>query len=259
MPYFSHCGAKLYYEEQGSGAPIIFLHGASWDMRQWKSQAACFSQAHRVIALDARGHGKSTLPRGKVDPDVFWRDVIAMMDFLHIPKAVLCGLSMGGHVAIQTAINAGERVDGIILIGAICTNKFNLYERICLPINRFSMRLMPMSWIAECMCMSLGKFNPEVKAYIRDVVGSLDHNAFNRVWKAVTSMESRQELSIIDCPALILIGDHDTATLRQQDYLHQYISGSRLVTIENAHHGTNWDNPEQVEREIDSFIREIHN
>lgn len=254
MPYFENQGAQLYFEERGQGKPLIFLHGASWDMRQWERQIAHFASSYRVIALDARGHGRSTLPPGKVPPDVFWQDVVAMMDFLRIPKAILCGLSMGGHVAIQVAINAGERVERIILIGAVCTNQFNNYEKIILPINRFSLRLMPMSWIAWSISVGMGSFNPEAKAYVRKVVGSLDHDAFNRVWKAVTSMESRDGLSKITCPALILTGDHDSMTRRQQQYLHEHILNSTLVTIKNAHHGTNLDNPEQVEKEIEKFL-----
>lgn len=254
MPYFENQGAQLYYEESGQGEPLIFLHGASWDMNQWKHQIEHFSPNYRVIALDARGHGKSSLPAGKVSPNIFWQDVVAMMDFLSISKAIICGLSMGGHVAIQVAIYAKERVERIILIGAICTNHFNLFERIVLPINRFSLRLMPMSWIAWSISIGMGNFNPEAKLYVRKVVGSLNHNAFNRVWKAVTSMESRDGLSTITCPTLILIGDHDNMTLRQQQYIHKHIQGSHLVTIKNAHHGTNLDNPEQVESEMEKFL-----
>ena len=139
-------------------------------MHQWDEQIRYFSKDYRVIALDARGHGKSSLPPGKVSPDIFWRDVVAMMDFLSIPKAVICGLSMGGHVAIQTAIFAAERVESIILIGAICTNRFNNYERIVLPINRFSLRLMPMSWIAWSISAGMGNFNPEAKPYILSLI-----------------------------------------------------------------------------------------
>lgn len=254
MPYFENQGARLYYEESGQGKPLIFLHGASWDLHQWDRQIKHFSSSYRVIALDARGHGKSTLPPGEVSPNIFWQDVIAMMDFLDIAKAVICGLSMGGHIAIQAAIYAGERVERIILIGAICTNQFNYFERIALPINRFSLRLMPMSWIAWSISMGMGNFNPEAKLYVRKVAGSLDHDVFNRVWKAVTSMESRDGLSKITCPTLILIGDHDNMTQRQQQYIHEHIQNSKLVIIKNAHHGTNLDNPEQVEKEMEKFL-----
>lgn len=254
MPYFEHCGATLHYEEKGVGKALIFLHGAAWDLRQWDRQMEVFSSHYRVIAMDARGHGKSTLPPGEVSPSIFWQDVRALMNHLQIEKAVLCGLSMGGHVALQTAIYAPERVEGLILIGTPCTNRFNWYERICLPINRLCLKGMPMSLIAWSLCFSLGKWNPDGKPYIKDVVGSMDHDVFNRVWKAVTSMESRGGLSKITCPTLIMMGDHDTLTRRQQAFLHQSITGSRLVTIENAHHGTNLDNPERVEEEMKAFL-----
>lgn len=254
MPYLENQGAQLYYEENGKGKPFIFLHGASWDMHQWKRQVEHFSSNYRVITLDARGHGKSSLPLGKVSPNVFWQDVVAMMDFLDIPNAIICGLSMGGHIAIQMAIYAGERVECIILIGAICTNHFNLFERIILPINRFSLRFMPMSWIAWSISKGMGNFSPEAQPYVRQVVGNLNHDNFNRVWKAVTSMESKDGLSKITCPTLILIGDHDSMTRRQQQYIHEHIHNSQLVTIKNAHHGTNLDNPEQVEKEMEKFL-----
>jgi len=254
MPYFENQGANLYYEERGQGSSLIFLHGASWDMRQWERQVDHFARKYRVITLDARGHGKSSLPPGKVSPDVFWRDVVAMMDHLDVPKAIICGLSMGGHVALQTAINAGERIESLILIGTICTTQFNLYERIVRPVNRFCLRLMPMSWIAWSISAGMGNFSTEAKPYIREVVGNIKHDVFNRVWKAVTNMESRDGLPKITCPTLILIGDHDSMTRRQQQYIHEHIRGSRLVTIKNAHHGTNLDNPEQVEQEMEKFL-----
>ena len=257
MPFFTNEGARLYYEETGQGRPLVFLHGFSWDMRQWRHQVRHFAGRYRVITLDARGHGKSSLPPGPVDNSVFWRDVVALLDHLAIPSAVLCGLSMGGHVAIQTAIHAPKRVDGLVLIGAICTNRFNRYERWLLPVNRFSQRLMPMRWIAWSIAAGLGNFSPASKPYIRQVVGAMDHDVYNRAWKAVTSMESRDGLSKIACPALILIGDHDSMTARQQPYLQQHIRGSRLVTIKNAHHGTNLDNPRQVEREMDAFLQTL--
>ena len=256
MPYFENEGAKLYYEEQGSGPALIFLHGASCDLRQWQRQVAHFAQRYRVVAMDARGHGRSSLPPGAVSPDIFWRDARALLDHLQIERAIVCGLSLGGHTAMQLAFHAPERVAALVLIGAPCTNRFNLYERICVPINRFSLRLMPMSWLAWSMCLPLGKFSPEAKTYIREVVSAWDHDTFNRIWQAATRMESRDGLAKIACPTLIMVGDHDSLTRRQQPFIHHSIAGSKLVTIKNAHHGTNLDNPEQVEREMEEFLQQ---
>ncbi len=215
MPYLENNGARLYYEDQGKGKPFIFLHGASWDLREWDHQVQHYLPNYRVITMDARGHGKSSLPAGKV---------------------------------------SHERVERLILIGAPCSNSFNLYEKICVPINRFSMHILPMRFIAWSIAVVLGVGNPDTKKYIMDVVGSLKHNEFCRVWSAATSMESREGLPRINCPTLIMVGDHDSMTMRQQEFIHQSIKGSKLVIIKNAHHGTNLDNPAQVESEIDAFL-----
>lgn len=171
MPYFENLRAKLYFEDQGKGKALLFLHGASWDMRQWKNEVDYFSSEYRVITLDARGHGKSSLPKGNVSPDIFWKDAKALLDYLNITTAIVCGLSMGGHTAMQLAINAPTRVERLILIGAPYTNSYNLYERICVPVNRICLKLMPMSWIAWSMGIALGT-NPTTKEYIKEVVGS---------------------------------------------------------------------------------------
>ena len=254
MPYWENNGARLDYEDQGKGKPFIFLHGASWDLREWDHQVQHYLSNYRVITMDARGHGKSSLPAGKVSPDSFRQDVIALMDHLQIDQAILCGLSLGGHTSMQVAIYATERVERLILIGAPCSNSFNLYEKICVPINRFSMHILPMRFIAWSIAVVLGVGNPDTKKYIMDVVGSLKHNEFCRVWSAATSMESREGLPRINCPTLIMVGDHDSMTMRQQEFIHQSIKGSKLVIIKNAHHGTNLDNPAQVESEIDAFL-----
>ena len=257
MPYFENLGAELYYEDTGQGRPLIFLHGYTLDGRQWNREVSHFSSSYRTITLDARGHGRSTLPPGEVSPDLFWQDVVALMDHLDIPSAVICGLSMGSHVGIQVAIHAGERVEGLILIGAIYTNSFNRFEKIVAPINHFCCRLMPMSWIAWSMVVGMGKFNRAARPYIRETVGNINHDVFNRVWRSVLSMESGDGLSSITCPTLILWGDHDWFTGRQQKSLHEGIKGSHFITIKNAHHTTNFDNPEQIEQEIEGFLSAI--
>ncbi|MCL1846778.1 MAG: alpha/beta hydrolase [Coriobacteriia bacterium] len=256
MPYFENQGARLYYEESGQGdGPLVFLHGLSLDGRQWARQVERFSSQYRVITLDARGHGKSSLPPGKVDNNLYWQDVVALLDHLGISRATLCGNSMGGHVAIQVAINAAERVDGLILIGAICTNSFNRYERWVGPINRFCCRLMPISWIAWSISVGMGSYNRADRPYIKEAVKGMGYSGFNRSWKAVNTMESRGGLPQISCPALLLIGEDDSMTGRQQPYMLEHIAGSRLVTIPRAHHATNLDNPEQVEQEIEAFLQ----
>jgi len=90
-------GAQLYYEESGSGEPLIFLHGHSFDRRQWQPQVEAFERSHRVIRYDLRGYGRASLPREGED-FLHADDLRQFMDALGIRRAHLVGLSLGGFV-----------------------------------------------------------------------------------------------------------------------------------------------------------------
>lgn len=257
MPTFESNGAKLFYEVTGEGLPLIFTHGASWNHYQWNKQVNYFKNHYKVITWDVRGHGYSSLPEGPVNPETFSADLVALMNYLNLENAVLCGLSMGGHISLQTAIRYPEKVKGLILIGTPCSNTFNLYERIFVPINRLSSKLISMKTSGKIQAKMLSKFNPENYHYITEAFSMLSHDNWNRVWSAVTRMESKNDLHKVKCPTLLLIGDHDNLTNYQQPYIHKHIADSELKIIANAHHGTNLDNPEAVNQAIMELIKEI--
>lgn len=247
--------AKLYYEVKGEGFPIIFTHGASWNHMQWNKQVEFFKDKYMVITWDVRGHGYSTLSDGPVNSEDFCSDLIALMDHLKLDQAILCGLSMGGHISLQTAIKYPQRVKSLILIGSPCSNTLNLYEKIFVPVNRFSSKMISMELSGKLQAKMLSKFNPENYNYIMNAFSMITKDNWVRVWDAVTRMESKNDLHKVKCPTLLLIGDHDTMTNKHQPYMHKRIKSSTLKTIKNAHHGTNLDNPSSVNEEIMNFIK----
>lgn len=254
MPYVTRDKVNLYYEISGEGPPIIFTHGASWNHGQWEKQVHHFRNTRTVVTWDVRGHGLSSLPEGPVNSEDFSADLMALMDHLKLDTAVLCGLSMGGHISLQSAARYPERVTGLVLIGTPCTNSFNLYEKIVVPINRMSSRWISMETLAKMQAKVLSKLNPANEAYIREATLMIPHDAWIRLWDSVTRMESRDDLPRIACPTLLLIGDHDNLTNAHQEYMRAYIPGSELKVIPRAQHGTNLDNPEAVNREIEEFL-----
>ncbi len=219
MPTFISNKASLYYEMHGDGPALVFTHGASWDHRQWQPQVEHFRQSYRVIVWDVRGHGQSSLPPGPVDPDVFSHDLVNLLDQLGIEKAVLAGLSLGGHISLQTAARFPGRAAALVLIGTPFTNTFNRYERIAVPINRFSQRLMPMPLIAWSVGAYLGGKMPEVRRYAAAAIRQIPHKNWVRLWDAVTRMESADLLGKISCPTLLLEGEHDSLVHRQQQVI----------------------------------------
>jgi 3-oxoadipate enol-lactonase len=120
MPYaLTPDNLKLYYEEVGQGAPILFVHEFAGDHRSWEQQLREFGKRYRCIAYAARGYKPSDVPD---DPNAYsyrhvMRDAVAVLDHLKITQAHLIGLSMGGYTVLQVALNHSARVRSMVLAG----------------------------------------------------------------------------------------------------------------------------------------------
>src|SRR5947209_18251714 len=110
---------RLYFEEAGSGTPIIFLHEFAADYSNWEPQMRYFSRGHRCIAYSARGYTPSDVPpsRDAYTYKHFYTDVLAVLDHLKIEKAHLVGLSMGSYSSLQVGLNAPQRALSMTLAG----------------------------------------------------------------------------------------------------------------------------------------------
>src|SRR5215218_9882473 len=105
---------KLYYEKNGSGPPLVFLHGVCLDHRMWQQQVDYFSRSYTCINIDLRGFGKSSVPSST--PYSFHEDIKTLLDSFHIEKpAVLIALSMGGKAAVNFSLAYPQRTKALIL------------------------------------------------------------------------------------------------------------------------------------------------
>lgn len=110
-------GSQLFYEYIGpeTAPPVVFLHGMSFSHRQWHRQIDALLPHYRLLLLDLRGHGQSDVGDAQYTQRLYVDDLIALLDELHIRRATLCGLSLGGAVAMRTALDHPERVSGLVL------------------------------------------------------------------------------------------------------------------------------------------------
>ena len=257
MPTCETNRVTLFYEDTGSGSPIVFTHGHSMNHGQWAPQVDALSKRYRTVVWDVRGHGRSSLPEGPVDPEDFSGDLVGLLDAMGIESATLCGLSMGGHISLQTAVRRPERVKGLILIGTPFTNSFNWFEKLTVPLNRLSVRLLPLEWTGRLTAQLLLRINPANKRYVEEAFQSMSRDHFLRHWEGNLRMDSRADLGKVDCPTLILHGDQDDLVRRQQAYLAAHIRGAEFHTIPNANHLTNLDNPSEVNAHIERFMERL--
>src|SRR6478736_4747699 len=112
-------GVRLYYEEAGSGTPVIFVHEYAGDYRTWEMQMRFFSRAHRCITYSQRGYPPSDVPTeaARYSQDIARDDVLALMDALKVSKAHIVGHSMGAYTALHVGINAPERCISVVAAG----------------------------------------------------------------------------------------------------------------------------------------------
>src|ERR1051326_2199300 len=110
---------RLYFEEAGSGTPILFLHEFAADHTNWEPQMRYFARGHRCIAYSARGYTPSDVPPSAevYSYKHFYTDALAVLDHLKIQKAHLVGLSMGAYSALQIGLNAPARAMSMTLAG----------------------------------------------------------------------------------------------------------------------------------------------
>ena len=114
-------GVDLSYDDIGRGdVPIIFLHGFPFDKTMWQLQLEFLKLSNRVIALDIRGFGKSEDEESHLSIDLFSNDLIAFMDVLKISTAIVCGLSMGGFIALNSIARFPARFAALVLCDTQC-------------------------------------------------------------------------------------------------------------------------------------------
>src|SRR5690554_2519767 len=111
MPYIENAGVRLYYEETGSGTPLVFVHEFSGDHLSWEPQVRHFSRRYRCITYAARGYTPSDVPEDPAaySQDLAVADLLAVLDGLNIDQAHVVGLSMGGFTTLHFGLRHPER------------------------------------------------------------------------------------------------------------------------------------------------------
>lgn len=261
-------GTILYYEIIGNGTPLVFLHGFTCDHRNWDPQVDYFSKNFKVITYDARGHGKSSLP--DTVPYSYAEDLEALMDFLEIDKAVLIGHSMGGAPVFYYTIDNPEKVLALVLAeGGAMINDPSIVDTTFIPdyFNEFRKAIS----VAQSEGLDEGKEawlnihplktaaeNPMSSDLMRIMIN--DYSGWH--WLNSNPHKPSPEGTIelmnqIKPPTLIFAGELSHPVLKDLvSAQSKYIPNSKLVMIENSNHMLNIENPDQFNKELETFLIE---
>ncbi|MBX3061454.1 MAG: alpha/beta hydrolase [Anaerolineae bacterium] len=253
---------QLHYTEQGSGTPLILLHGFPLSSIIWREQVNRLSDQARVITPDLRGHGRSPSSDDIYEMELLARDVVELMDTLEIPQAVVMGHSMGGYVALALARIARNRLKALGLIASQSAadseearqNRYKLAERV---VNEGSIA------VAESMLPRLfapGEHEDDtmVETVNTVMLNTRPQTLINSLKGMAVRTDSTPLLGTFDFPVLIVTGDQDAIIpLQKAEQMAAALKNGTLVTIENAGHMTMMEQPQATSLAIRNFITEL--
>ncbi|MER6398414.1 alpha/beta hydrolase [Kitasatospora sp. NPDC001603] len=263
---------NLYYEDHGTGRPIVLIHGwplngASWE----KQEAALLAAGHRVITYDRRGFGASDKPSFGYDYDTFAADLDAVLTHLDLRDVVLVGFSMGsGEVTRYLGTYGSERISRAVVLGVVppfllkTEDNPDGVDGIVFEEIQGAIRADRPAFIAGFLAdfynvdvLGGDRVSDQVVQYSWNIGVSASAKAtVDCVPTWLTDF--RADLPRIDVPVLIIHGDADrTLPLRSTAVpLSKAIAGARLVVLEGAPHGLIWTHATEVNKEVLAFIGE---
>src|SRR6185369_10518802 len=252
---------ELAYTDTGVGRPVVLVHGYPFNRSLWTEQNPALSNSNRIIAPDLRGFGDSDASQDTSTMNLLAADVAALMDQLEIPRATICGLSMGGYVALAFCKQFPSRVRALVL--ADTRAQADTEEAKQTRAQQAEKALSEgMAGIADAMLPKLltpetVSKRPEVVKRVRDMMLKTKPEG---AASALLGMAEREDqtplLSQIASPTLILVGSDDAITpVADSEKMQNAIAGSRLVVIENAGHVSNLERTDEFNQNLIDFLR----
>ena len=250
-------GQAIGYDEAGEGVktPIVFLHGVGSDRSVWLRQLVHFGHARRAIALDYPGYGDSDPASEDTTRDDYAAAILAAMSQLGVYRAHICGLSLGGVVAIAMHDAAPERCASLVLadLFAVHPEGRMIYERSLAGSS--DMRAFAEGRVDVLLAQPA---EPKVRSEVIETMAGIDPDAYRIGARAVWLAEQSERASAIRVPTLVICGSQDRVTPPALSHvLAQAIPGAQQAAIEGAGHLGNIERPAEFDTLVGAFIRGV--
>jgi len=251
-------GTRMYYEIAGEGDCLCLIHGNTMDTRVWDAQFDFFSKHFRVLRYDLRGCGKSEEPREKY---AFDKDLKALLDYLEIEKVAVCGISVGGGIAMQFTLNYPENVYVLIPVAPFVTGypwpgNAPLLMKLGAHVRSGEADAAREVWNAMPWFDHV-KMLPDVYAKLSQIVSENSGWFFERghvVDWGDRPMTAR--LGEISVPTLILVGEHDSADNHEVvRILAESIENCQRLIVPDSGHMTMMENPDFFNEHVLAFLQ----
>ena len=216
MPSVESQGTRIFFEDFGSGLPVVLGHSLLCSGEMWAPQVGALAERCRVVNVDFRGHGRSGHADGPFTLYDLVADVVAVLDHLHIERAVWAGLSIGGMVALRAALVAPDRVSALVLLdthaGAETPYKRLKYRAMALGTKALGIR----PFLPAILPLMFGRTTRQTKPALVDEwrtkfaavhVPSMIH----AIGALIRRDSVVQRLPEVEAPGLVIVGDQDVS------------------------------------------------
>ena len=268
MPYATaRDSTRLYYEEAGTGSPVLFLHEFAADYASWEPQMRYFSRRHRCIAYSARGYAPSEVPAADAFTYEYFRDdALAVLDHLGIERAHLVGLSMGAYSSLQVGLHRPQRVLSLTLAGVGSGSEPAHIDafRESAHSNARDFETLGSAEVAKTYGNSPNRIAFKVKdprGFLEFMEALARHDAqgsahtqrgFQGGRPSIYAFEDR--IRHLTLPALIIVGDEDDACIEPSLFLKQTIPASGLAMFPKTGHILNLEEPALFNETLERFL-----
>jgi len=257
MAYFKHEGCSLHYEEYGQGDPLVLLHGLGSSCLDWEMQVPTLARHYRVILMDIRGHGRSDKPRERYSIASFSADLLALLEHLQTGPVHLVGLSMGGMVGFQFAVDYPEMLRSLCIVNSAPEVKRRTRSDWIWWAKRWAMaRALSLDTIGKALAARL--FPRPDQANLRHTMverwAKNDKRAYLSSFDAIVGWGVSERIGQIRCPTLVISADQDYTPIQLKERYVSLIPQARLAVIEDSRHATPLDQPQVFNQTLLQFL-----
>ncbi|MEH7114184.1 alpha/beta hydrolase [Neobacillus niacini] len=261
MPFITVQDLLIHYQIEGSGKPIIILHGMGNNSQSWKKQLAGLSESYTVIAWDAPGYGKSSDPKEEFTNFSQFADILkGFIEKLNYHSVTLLGHSMGSAIALDFCYRFPEMVDRLIISDATRgsaalseeENKKKLKARLT-NIDTLEPREIASQRVKELLSPNP---DPEVKKEAERIMAQVRPMGYRSVAYSLFNLNQMNLLSSITVPTLVICGEYDKVTpVNESKVFHSEIKNSELVIIPGTGHLCYQEDPNSFNGIVLNFLR----
>lgn len=262
MNFFVANDVRIAYRFDGpEDAPtLVLVNSLGTNLHMWDSQIAPLSQHFRVLRYDFRGHGASSVPAEPSTIAQFGLELLSLLDTLKIEHVHICGLSLGGIIALYVVSRYPERVNRAVFantatrIGSVAT-----WDARIDAVQKGGMAAIQDAVLARFLSAGFRQQHPEISQKIRAMVETTSPSGYVGACAALRDADLRATLGSIHTPSLIIGSELDESTPPSQaEELHTSISASQLVIFPQTAHLSNVEQPEAFSNHVLRFFLQHH-